>query len=333
MPKRVGFLMDQIADPENLRLAFYKAAKGRQLKDEVKTYRNNLDSNLHLLHKQFLMGILPVGQYHYFTIHDPKERIICAASFNERVMHHAIMNICHPIFERFLIYDTYATRIGKGQFAALDRAKIYAKQYTWFCKMDIRKYFDSIDHSILFEKLQSIFKDPHLLELFRRIIESYSTKEGKGLPIGNLTSQYFANFYLGFADRFIKENLGVKAYIRYMDDMVFFGQCKHELLDIANRFSAFIDSSLKLIVKPLCLNCIEKGLPFLGYVVYSDNIKLNKNSKKRFIQKMKLYTDNLNNQMWNQTLYAKHVSPLIAFTQHANSAALRRAVLCKLEIG
>jgi uncharacterized membrane protein len=333
MPKRKGYLMAQIADPDNLRLAFYKAARGRQLKEEVIEYRKNLDAHLHLLHKQLLAGTVPIGIYHYFTVYDPKERVICAASFNERVMHHAIMNICHPIFERFLIYDTYATRIGKGQFAALDRAKIYAKKYTWFCKMDIRKYFDSIDHNILFEKLQSKFKDHHLLELFHRIIASYSTKEGKGVPIGNLTSQYFANFYLGLADRFIKETLGVKAYIRYMDDMVFFGHCNQELLDIANRLSAFIDSSLKLIVKPICLNSIEKGLPFLGYVVYRDGIKLNKNSKKRFIQKMKRYTHNLYNEIWSQTQYAKHVSPLIAFTQHANSAALRRALLCKLEIG
>lgn len=333
MPKRKGYLMAQIADPDNLRLAFYKAARGRQLKEEVIAYRKNLDAHLHLLHIQLLAGTVPIGIYHYFTVYDPKERIICAASFNERVMHHAIMNICHPIFDNFLIYDTYATRMGKGQFAALDRAKSYAANNTWFCKMDVRKYFDSIDHRILIQKLHTRFKDPQLLQLFHSIVSSYSTAEGKGIPIGNLTSQYFANFYLGFADRFIKENLHVKAYIRYMDDMVFFGTCKEELVNIARRLSAFIASALNLDIKPVCVNALSKGLPFLGYVVYPCSIRLNKNSKKRFIQKMKLYTDNLNTEIWNQTQYAKHVNPLIAFTQHAHSAALRRAVLCKLEIG
>jgi hypothetical protein len=332
MPKRIGFLMEQIADPENLRLAFYKAARGRQTKKDVVAYRKKLDANLLLLHKQLLNAEVPVGLYHYFTIYDPKERIICAASFNERVMHHAIMNVCHTIFERNLIYDTYATRIGKGQYAALARAKEYVKEYTWFCKLDIRKYFDSIDHVILYEKLRTRFKDKKLVDLFERIISSYCTAEGKGIPIGNLTSQYFANFYLGFADRFIKENLGVKAYIRYMDDMVFLSNSKKQLIEIAHKYVAYISSMLKLEVKPLCVNNISKGLPFLGYVVYREGIRLNKNSKIRFIKKIKHFSIHLKSGKWNQQQFALHAIPLIAFTQHAHSTALRREILRKLEI-
>jgi hypothetical protein len=274
-----------------------------------------------------------VGNYHYFTIYDPKERVICAAPFRQRVFHHAILNICHPIFEKFQIYDSYATRIGKGQYAALERAKYYSANYQWFCKLDVRKYFDSIDHEVLYAKLKSKFKDPYLLDLFQKIIKSYETAPDKGLPIGNLTSQYFANFYLGFADHFIKEKLQVSAYVRYMDDMVFWSNDKETLLTIVKQFNVFISSTLKMTLKPYCINRFEKGLPFLGYVIFKDTVRLNKTSKKRFVRKMNLYYSNLENESWSQTQYARHVLPLIAFTRHADSVQLRRQVLCKLEAG
>ena len=276
---------------------------------------------------------MEVGNYYYFTIHDPKERVICAAPFGQRVLHHAIMNVCHPIFERFQIYDSYATRVGKGQYAALERAKIYSANYQWFCKLDVRKYFDSVDHKVLFQQLTTKFKDPHLLELFHKIIKSYQTAPDKGLPIGNLTSQYFANFYLGFADHFIKEKLQVKAYVRYMDDMVFWSNNKASLLAIVKQFNEFITNTLKMTLKPYCINIVEKGLPFLGYVLFKDTVRLNKTAKKRFVHKMNLYQSNLENEHWTQTQYARHVMPLIAFTTHAESVQLRRQVLRKMEAG
>ena len=333
MGKRIGFLINDIADPDNLRLAFWKARKGKEEKPEVIEFRKQLDTNLLSLRSDMLDGSVEVGNYHYFTIYDPKERVICAAPFGQRVFHHAIMNICHPIFEKFQIYDSYATRIGKGQYAALERAKYYSANYQWFCKLDVRKYFDSIDHEVLYAKLKSKFKDPYLLDLFQKIIKSYETAPDKGLPIGNLTSQYFANFYLGFADHFIKEKLQVSAYVRYMDDMVFWSNDKETLLTIVKQFNVFISSTLKMTLKPYCINRFEKGLPFLGYVIFKDTVRLNKTSKKRFVRKMNLYYSNLENESWSQTQYARHVLPLIAFTRHADSVQLRRQVLCKLEAG
>jgi hypothetical protein len=333
MPKRKGNLMEQIAEPDYLRLAFYKAAKGRQTNEDVIAYRKQLDRHLGTLRNELLTGSVPVGQYHYFTVYDPKERVICAASFHERVMHHAVMNVCHPVFESFLIFDTYATRKGKGQYAALDRAKRFARQYRWFCKMDVRKYFDSIDHGILLSKLERRFKDARLLELFRQIVHSYSTAPGRGIPIGNLTSQYFANFYLGFADRFLKEELAVKAYVRYMDDMVVFSSSKESLLAISRDFTDYVAAELNLHLKPACINSLSRGLPFLGYVVFADAVRLSKTSRKRFITKLKFYASQLTKGIWSQADFSKRTTPLIAFTQHAHSAALRRSVLCKLEAG
>lgn len=333
MSKRVGFLIENIADTDNLRLAFWKACKGKENKEEVIAYREKLDANLFSLRNELLNGTVEVGNYHYFTIHDPKERLICAASYRERMLHHAIMNICHTYFEKFQVFDSYATRIEKGQYAAFDRAKFYSEKYQWFCKLDVRKYFNSIDHNVLYEKLTTKIKDPFLLDLFHKIIKSYQSLPDKGLPIGNLTSQYFANFYLGFADYFIKEKLQASAYVRYMDDMVFWSNDKESLLALANQFTKFINTTLKLQLKPYCINSLEKGLPFLGYVTFKNYIRLNKNSKKRFIQKMKLYHLNLENEKWTQSEYVRHVLPLIAFTQHANSINLRKQLLSKMEAG
>ena len=163
--------------------------------------------------------VFPVGRFSQFVIHDPKERIITAPCFAERVLHHAVMNVCEPKFEQWLINDTYACRVGRGQGAALSRAQQFARRFPFFLKIDVRKYFDSISHEILLSRLDLLFKDRRLLDLFERIVHSFRGNLGRGLPIGSLTSQHLANFYLGWFDRYAKETLRLKGYVRYMDDM------------------------------------------------------------------------------------------------------------------
>ena len=270
--KRENNLISLIAEPDNLRLAFWKARKAKDGKMEVAAYRKSLDENLLALRNELLSGNVQVGQYHYFTIYDPKERKICAATFRERVLHHALMNVCHANFEKYQIFDSYASRIGKGSYAALERASVFQKQYKWFLKLDVRKYFDSIDYAKLKTMLAKRYKDKALLHIFFQIIDSYQTNSDKGLPIGNLTSQYFANHYLALADHHIKEKLQVSAYVRYMDDMVIWSNDKNMLLKIGNEFQSFIESELSLSLKPFCLNSTDRGLPFLGYLLYPDNI-------------------------------------------------------------
>lgn len=204
----------------NLELAFYKAQKGKVGRLEVAAYRKNLRPNLRKLQEQILAGEVEIGKYNYFTVYDPKKRQICAAPFAQRVLHHALMNVCHPHFEEKQIADSYASRVGKGTYAALERAKAFNRRYSWFLKLDVRKYFDSLDHSMIRIQLRRLFKDRLLLHIFDQITDSYCVEEGRGVPIGNLTSQYFANHYLSPADHFAKEKLKIKAYARYMDDMV-----------------------------------------------------------------------------------------------------------------
>jgi retron-type reverse transcriptase len=179
--------MEQVVERENLRQAFAKAAKGKRVKLDARVFAESLEENLQGLAAELADGTYRPGPYHQFTIFDPKQRIITAPCFRDRVLHHAIMNVCEPLFDRFLIADTFACRRGKGRLAALDRAVEFARRHEFFLKLDIRKYFDSISHRVLRERLERRFKDQRLLDLFGRIIAGYQTAPGRGVPIGSLT--------------------------------------------------------------------------------------------------------------------------------------------------
>jgi RNA-directed DNA polymerase len=328
--KRVGNLMYIIAEINNLYLAWIKAKKGKAVKADVIQFEKNLDNNIKELQIRLLSDRIEVGKYHYFTITDPKQRLICAASFPERILHHALMNICGTVFERHLIFDTYATRKNKGTYAALDRARIFAKRYKYYIKLDVCKYFDSIDHEIMKKKLSTLFKDNQLLSIFYKIIESYRTDNNKGLPIGNLTSQYFANHYLSEADHFASEQLQIPGYIRYMDDILLFGNTKGKLLDKVQAYMKSVSDELKISFKPLVHASCNKGLLFLGYKIFPFTVKLSKRSMLRFKTKLISYTNNLSNGLWNQSVYQQHVLPLLSFVQYADSLKFRKNVLQKI---
>lgn len=297
--KRTGGLMPQIVEPDNLRLAFWKARKGKTGVAEVEAFRTNLDENLLQLRHELLTGTVRVGDYHYFTIYDPKERVICAASFRERVLHHALMNVCHSVFERFQLDCSYATRPGKGTYAALERALAYNARCTWYLKLDVRKFFDSIPHEGMIARLRQKFKDGALLALFERIIRSYATTPGRGLPIGNLTSQYFANYYLAFVDHLVRDELGHTPYVRYMDDMVLWHDDKRKLKALGRQVADFLDSELALELKIWQLNYGSRGLPFLGYRLYDGRVRLSQRAKRRFRRKLDYYFAQLTTGHWD----------------------------------
>lgn len=325
--KRPGHLISKIAELENLQLAFYKAQKGKSGNPEVYHYGKHLSVQLPALQQQIVSGDVETGNYRYFTIYDPKERLICEAPFGQRVLHHALMNICHPFFEKVQIFDSYASRPGKGTYAALKRAQYFNKRYPWFLKLDFRKYFDSLDHDILKKQLCRLFKDRDLLQIFERVIGSYCVEQGKGVPIGNLTSQYFANHYLAPLDHYVKEVLKIRAYVRYMDDLVLWHNNRSVLIDAGNRLARYSERKLNLTLKPFCLNRNSHGLPFLGYLVYPEQIRLAHRSRVRFIKKLKCYKENLELGIWSQKEFQNHVIPLIAFTEHANAKEFRKKII------
>lgn len=327
MVKRVGNLMVRIADRENLNEAFLRAAKAKRGRHAVVDFRRNLDENLFRIQQQLLDGTFQFGQYQFFTIHDPKTRRICAASFPERVVFHAIMRICHPVFDAYQTFDSYACRKGKGQYKALERAQHFAQRFRWFAKLDVRHYFDSICHSILMQQLCRLIKDSQLLLYFRDLIASYHVMEGRGIPIGNLTSQYFANHYLASADHYAKQQLGVKAMVRYMDDILLFATEKDELAGKLDDYLRYLHERLKLESHDPVINRIEHGIPFLGYVVYEHGLRLSKLSKKRYHRKMQELCTGFNLGTISESDYADRAQCLTAFVLKADAQGFRKKVL------
>jgi retron-type reverse transcriptase len=296
-------------------------------KKSVLDFYENPQENICELQEHLQQGTYCFGNYRYFAIRDPKVRIISAAPFSDRVLHHAIMNICTPEFERYQIYHSYACRKGKGTFAALEQAYHNTRKYKWYLKLDVKKYFDSIDHKILFEKLQSVFKDKQLLNVFWSIIDSYNVNAGKGVPIGNLTSQFFANHYLSYADRYITEFLHIPAYIRYMDDMLLWADSYEELLEKGLQFERFLGSKLLLELKPFVLNKSVHGLPALGFIIYPFRIDLNRRSRKRFIEKMNCNYRQLNNGEIDEDTFSRRCYALYGFISHARHKSFATKVI------
>lgn len=326
MMKRQHHFKERILDIDNLYLAYCKAKRGKQHKKNVQEFAENLDQNIRNIKETLERGNLSLGHYHYFTIHDPKERLISAAPFVERVIHHAIMNVCHDTFDGTLIDTTYATRRGKGVYAALDKAKRGMQRYAYSVKLDVRKYYDSISHSVLKTRLRRMFKDEWLLSLFDNIIDSYGEEE-KGLPIGNLTSQYFANLYLSDLDHKAKEQCKVPIYIRYMDDIMMMSDDKTALQQCVKEITQYADEKLQLTLKPPVYRKTKDGQNFLGYKVMPHYILLSGRSKRRFRSKMLLYQRLYDTGKWDEHNLALHVLPLVAFTQHAESGKFRESVL------
>lgn len=328
--RRQGNLIAKIADIDNLRLALWKARLGKIAKRNVWRFHQHWNEKLLNLGEEILKGEVSVGKYHFFTIYDPKERRICAADFRERVLHHAIMNVCHERFEQFQIYDSYASRKGKGTYAAIDRARHFCKRYRFFLKLDVRKYFEQIPHDVLNAQLQRLFKDIKLLQIFDQIIDSsYINCEARGVPIGNLTSQYFANHYLAVADHYIKEQLRIGGYVRYMDDMVLWHDDKNELLKAGKALQLFLSEQLNLQLKPFCLHTCALGLPFLGYLLYPNATVLARKSRLRFARKLQKYENSLATNLYTQADYQRHVQPLLAFAEKAYSYSFRRKIIAR----
>ncbi len=311
--KRYNNLIEKIAETENLYLAFWKARKGKEGRHEVIRYADNVEQNLHKMRSDILSGTAPICQYRSFLIFDPKERLISAAPFGHRVLHHALMNVCGPLLDKRQIFDSYACRTGKGTYAALERARCFYRKYQWCAKLDIRKYFDNVSHIVLKRQLAGIFKEETLLKLFYDIIDSYESSDGKGIPIGNLTSQYFANQYLCGLDHFVKEDLNVGGYIRYMDDMLVFGNDREALARQTGEIRKFLSEKLLLGLKVLDIKPTAKATQFLGYRLRRNTLLLSKRSIHRYKKKLHIYYSKFNDGLWSEAELYRHLVPLTSF--------------------
>ena len=326
---------EQIATFENLLSAAKKAYKGKKDKYQVAKFYFGLEKEIILLRQELLTGTYQPLGYSIFKIYEPKERNICSADFRDRVVHHAIINVIGDKIEKRLIYDTYACRKGKGTHKAVKRAQKFSRKCKYFLKCDIRKYFESIDCQIMLNILEKIFfNNPDLLALIAKIVRhrpSY-VEEGKGLPIGNLTSQHFANLYLGELDHYVKDKLGVKSYVRYMDDFIVFHDEKKELRELLVLIENFCHAKLTLQLKSKVTKIapVSEGLPFLGYRIFPNLIRIKRENLVRSKRKIKIRERDYLEGNITEKVFTNSVKSIFAHISHGNTLNLRRSILYNL---
>lgn len=286
--KRIGNLYQEIISIENLNLADLKAQKGKSKQYGVLRHNKNPEQNIWNLHNMLLDKVYKTSEYDIFKVFEPKEReVFRLPYFPDRITHHAIMNVLEPVFMKVFTADSYSCIKGRGIHKAsfnLRKALKNVEETQYCLKLDIRKFYPNVDHEILKSLLRRKFKDKDLLWLLDEIIDS-----APGLPIGNYLSQYFANFYLTYFDHWIKEDLGIKYYFRYADDIVILNSDKEKLHQILNLIKSYFELNLKLEVKNnwQVFPIKSRGIDFVGYVHFHNHTLLRKSIKKRFARMLK----------------------------------------------
>jgi len=298
-------LWEKFVSFENLFEAAKKAEQRKRYKPEVLKFNSDLENNLLSLKKELENGSYFPGEYRYFKIYEPKERDIYAAPYKDRVVHHAVINIIEPIWEKRFYYHSYACRVNKGMHKAIDVCQLYLKQNKYILKCDIKKFFQSIDHNILKRIINKRLKDERLVKVIEQIIDYSPEMESpqifypgddiisfleqkKGIPIGNLTSQFFANLYLNEMDTWFKHNQKIKFYLRYMDDFVIFHNYKDKLKKIKEELTEFLYSlRLSLHPKKSQIFPAKNGIAFLGFHILPNLRRLRQENIRRFIKRMK----------------------------------------------
>lgn len=314
--KRIGNLYSKIYEMDNLVLADKIASRGKSRQYGVRNHRKNPEANLLLLQQLIKDKAYTTSTYKTFTLMKPKVReVFCLPYFPDRIAHHAIMNVLKPIFNASFTADTYSCIEGKGTHAlsfALRKALRDVPGTTYCLKLDIRKFYPSIDHDILKALLRRKFKDNDLLWLLDGIIDS-----ADGVPIGNYLSQYFANFYLSGFDHWIKEQKQVPYYFRYKDDMVFLSDSKEKLHQLLADIKQYLHDHLKLTLKSnfQIFPVAARGIDVCGYVHFHTHVLLRKTIKKTFARRLSRF------------FYWEVIAAYYAWAKHCNSKKLLTKLL------
>lgn len=338
-------LYEQICSFENLLKAARKAERGKRFKENVARFNVNLEKELMQLRHELLDHSYRPGSYRHFTVYESKKRLISAAPYRDRVVHHALCNIIEPLFERTFIYDSYACRKEKGTHKAVERFTEFSRKNLYVLKCDIRKYFQSIDRQILLDMFKRKIKDQETLWLIRTIVDITDEVEDaelvyfpgddlftpldryKGLPIGNQTSQFFANVYLNEFDHFIKEELRCLYYIRYVDDFVILDNDKNRLHHIREKSKKYL-SRLRLVLHPNKSQIfpVVQGAEFLGYRIFPTHRLIRKSNVKRFRRKLRKYQREYATGQLSWLEVNQRVQSWIGHAGWANSYLLRKEI-------
>lgn len=346
--RRHGNLWPQVIAFENLLVAARQAQQGKRYRINVLAFNSALEEELLRLQKELKQQSYAPGAYRTFEIREPKRRLISAAPYRDRVVHHALCNVIIPIFERTLIHDTYANRIGYGTHRALRRFTEFARSSHYILQCDIRRYFPSIDHDILKTLIRRKIKCPETLRLIDTIINASNPQEAvldyfpgdtlltplerrRGLPIGNLTSQFFANVYLSGFDHFVKEDLRCKQYLRYVDDFALFSDDRSYLTAASAHLEAYLDT-LRLRLHPIKSQLFETrhGANFVGFRVLPDRIRVRNDNLRRARRRHKLLQQHYRDGTLSLKAVVQHLRCWEAHLVHGDTHRLRRHIFDEL---
>ncbi len=329
----------------NLWRSARKACCGKRFRPGVGQFHYDLESQLLRLHRELSEKTYRPGAYHTFYIYEPKQRLISAAPYRDRVVHHALTGRLEPIFERSFIFDSYACRRGKGTHAAVDRCQQFARRYRYVLKADIRKFFPSIDHEILKQFVARKIKDPDVMWLVRLIIDHSNPQEPvvhwfpgddlftpserrRGLPIGNQTSQFFSNIYLDPLDHFIRDRLAVGGYVRYVDDFLVFSDDKRDLADVRDRIAEFlVGLRLRLHPRKNVIFPVNQGIRFLGYRVFPTHRLLVKENVRRFRRRVRKMQEKYAEAELTSDQVSRRLASWLGHARQANTYTLTKRLL------
>ncbi|MEA3413655.1 MAG: reverse transcriptase/maturase family protein [Pseudomonadota bacterium] len=344
--KRIGGLWPEVIRFENLYLAYRKARRGKVRSPAVARFTLDLEGELLTLQRELMYGDYRPGPYRLFTIYERKARHIAAAPFRDRVVHHAVMNVIEPPLDRRFIHDSYACRKGRGVHAAVDRYQAWSRRYPYVLKADVRQYFASVDHAILKAKLRRYLKDRELLALLDMIIDTAPVEVGEkdlhyfpgddlftpferptGIPIGNLTSQFFANLFLNEMDHFVKQALHARAYLRYVDDLVVLGKDKHWLHEVKAAIREHLERDrLRLHPRKAHVSHVARGIDLFGYHVFPTHRRPRSDNGHRFARRFRGWARAYRSGELDWDDFNPRVQSWIGHARHGETLGLREAI-------
>ncbi|MFC1774953.1 reverse transcriptase domain-containing protein [Nanoarchaeota archaeon] len=329
-------LFKDLCSYENLERAFAKARRGKTTKQYVLEFENELENNLRKLQGELIFHTYKPMPLKTFILRDPKTRKISKSDFRDRVMHHALCNLIEPLFEKGFIYDSYANRLGKGTLNAIKRFDYFKRKVSknnskicFVLKADIKHYFETVDHNILLSIIKNKIIDKKILWLIKIILKNHKTTvKNKGMPLGNLTSQFFANIYLNELDRFVKHELKAKYYLRYVDDFIILETSKQKQELYKEKINDFLQKKLVLTLHPQKSKILKlsKGIGFLGFRIFCHHKLIKKKNLRKFERKLnemrKLYKKD---QIEREKVVEKFEG-WAAYTMHGNTYKYRRHI-------
>ncbi len=339
-------LFDQVVDWGNLIQAFQLAARGKRGQQEVAIFEHGLADRLFRLQQELKGCLYRPGSYRSFYIHEPKRRKISAAPFRDRVVHHALIQVIEPLFEPRFIGDSYANRIGKGTHRAMDRLQAFSRRYRYVIRMDVVKHFPSIDHEILMRRLTAVIGDQQVLSLCRLILaggegvldqeysmvyfpgdDLFAINRPRGLPIGNLTSQFWSNCYLDALDQFVKRELRCPAYLRYVDDLALFGDNKPQLWRWKKAIIERLASLRLTIHEGTQVQPCAAGIPWLGFLVWPDHRRVKARNVRNATRRLGTLFDGYHEGRITFAEMDASVQGWINHVRYADTWGLRRHLL------